>query len=703
MLAFLKRFLGLAGESGTEQSPSPSDPQAASNQYFRFLQDLQNAKRAGNWEVVASLARELLALTPEFVRESKQWYGDAPPNLPVFTDGARAFAITGDDAALEGLRALTAEIPELAEWQPAVQEALVDRDLVRKIRRLIADRTGIVQTDVKGAIGAEDGRKVATLLRQLEAGGELKRIRYRRTYVLGPPGADIPLPEDHPAQSDDEAHHGSASHDVTNAFDPGHQRRNALKARDVRLEDLTYIPLPRAPLRWEEKHKQSAGRAEAAESFELGENTPWEIRSVEKLSMDERPDTAYRKLAPHASGTFLVDDLGKAERFPETAAALLSVGRSGDVIAEAPLGWGLYRWQVNPMGTGIIAMDDGGIAHAYDRSIRRIFATRLAEAPEMPALMTRYDFDRASLKNHVRALALAPDGSRYLFTVVDCGHVLGADGSPGWALQLPKQEGWERVASVSRHAGTSAQVHEAMRILELGLPIAVDDVRRSYRRLAKEWHPDVNGDSKEAEERFKEIANAAELLSGLELSSLAPDVERAVYRQVGHETTFEVEGMKFSLQFSMQASEKQASDWIYAASFAHDGGVFFGGYSGRVLRTDPRGTPIRAYDIGAVPRRIADTGDYLYLLTDTRLYILQNERLVRLLDIFEEGELVVGQTGFGLLEKKRFRWFTEEGDLVGSVLTNNPIRRVHSTPTGLVVETRQRRAEIAGAPVWWED
>lgn len=703
MLDFLKRLLGLGGDSGSGYSRPRSEARTASNRYFDLLQELQNAKRDQNWEKGAAIARELLDVTPKFVRESKQSYGDVPPNLPLFTDGARALAMTGDDVALENLRALTHEIPALAEWRPAAEEALVDRDLVSNIRRLVAKRAGILQTDVKEAIGAEDGRKLATLLRQLEEGGELQRIRYKRTYVLGPPGADVPLPEDHPAHSAEDADSGSTTHEVATTFDSDHQRRKALKAREVRLDDLTYIPLPRAPLKWEGKHKKSAGRTEAEDMFELGEKTLWKIRSVDKLPMEERPDTAYRKLAPHAAGTFLIDDLGKAQRFPNAPAALLSVGQSGDIMAEASLGWGLYRWQVNPMGSGFIAMDDKGVAHAYDHQMRRLFATSLAEAPEMPELMARYDFDRSSLKNHTRTVALAPDGSHYLFTVVDCGYVIEADGSPAWALQLPKQEGWERVATVSRHAGTSAQVHQAMRILELRPPVALEDVRRSYRRLAKEWHPDVNRGSEEAEERFKAISNAAELLSGLELSSLAPDVERPVYRQVDHETTFEVEGMQVSIQVSMQTSEKQASDWMYAASFAHDGGAFFAGYSGRVVRTDPRGAPLRAYDIGAVPRRIVDTGDYLYFLTDTRLYILRDEGLVRLLDVFEEGELVLGQTGFGLLEKKRFRWFTEEGDLVGSVLTNNPIRRVHSTPTGLVVETRQRRAEIAGAPVWWED
>jgi curved DNA-binding protein CbpA len=40
-----------------------------------------------------------------------------------------------------------------------------------------------------------------------------------------------------------------------------------------------------------------------------------------------------------------------------------------------------------------------------------------------------------------------------------------------------------------------------------------DDVRKAYRRLAREHHPDANADDPEAEERFKEIQQAYEVLS----------------------------------------------------------------------------------------------------------------------------------------------------------------------------------------------
>ena len=44
----------------------------------------------------------------------------------------------------------------------------------------------------------------------------------------------------------------------------------------------------------------------------------------------------------------------------------------------------------------------------------------------------------------------------------------------------------------------------------LGVPrdASDDDIKKAYRRLAMQWHPDRNGGSKEAEEKFKTITEA---------------------------------------------------------------------------------------------------------------------------------------------------------------------------------------------------
>ena len=44
-----------------------------------------------------------------------------------------------------------------------------------------------------------------------------------------------------------------------------------------------------------------------------------------------------------------------------------------------------------------------------------------------------------------------------------------------------------------------------------------DEIKQSYRKLAMQFHPDRNGGSKEAEEKFKEITEAYDVLRDLRL------------------------------------------------------------------------------------------------------------------------------------------------------------------------------------------
>ena len=52
-----------------------------------------------------------------------------------------------------------------------------------------------------------------------------------------------------------------------------------------------------------------------------------------------------------------------------------------------------------------------------------------------------------------------------------------------------------------------------------------DDIKKSYRKLAMQWHPDRNNGSKESEERFKQITEAYDVLRD-------PN-KRAVYDRYG--------------------------------------------------------------------------------------------------------------------------------------------------------------------------
>src|SRR3972149_6563047 len=63
----------------------------------------------------------------------------------------------------------------------------------------------------------------------------------------------------------------------------------------------------------------------------------------------------------------------------------------------------------------------------------------------------------------------------------------------------------------------------------LGIPrdASRDEIKKAYRKLALQYHPDRNPGNKQAEEKFKEAAEAYEVLSN--------DEKRRRYNQFGHE------------------------------------------------------------------------------------------------------------------------------------------------------------------------
>lgn len=104
----------------------------------------------------------------------------------------------------------------------------------------------------------------------------------------------------------------------------------------------------------------------------------------------------------------------------------------------------------------------------------------------------------------------------------------------------------------------------------LGVPrdASDDDIKKSYRRLAMQWHPDKNGGAKEAEEKFKEITEAYDVLRDPQ--------KRAAYDRYGEA------GLRGASQAQYEHVDLAEALNIFMRDFG--GGAFgdlFGGQGGR--------------------------------------------------------------------------------------------------------------------------
>jgi hypothetical protein len=654
--------------------------------YYDTMSKMQGAISRDDYGAAGRLTRQNLSQIPAWVKQTQKEYGSFDiGSIPALEHGGKVLAFLGDDDGLAEMRRVVDVTPELGPWLEMMARHEEDRRLFASILAAVEITPGCLQTDLKGLLGEADGHRIGVLVSFCERAGKISRIRFGRSYKLMP--AALATVAEAPAKRPV----------------PPHKRDpTPPKLREIDISKLAYVPLPRAPLRWEE---EQTGRQRGEDScvgghFEI-RDARWSLLSVEKLPPSARPDPAFSHMHPRDSGLLLLDYLGKAQGFGPIKAAGPCYDRSGNVTAKAALNEGIYRVGIHPQGSGMIAMSRECVVHAYDDTLDPLFETALAEAPEIRAIRHRFDIADDELKNHVRSVALSQHADRYLFTVVDEAWCSGTDGRGLWGVKLPIKDGWTRVTTPSSRCGTSIEVDQALALMNLTLPLTPEQLKKRYRDLARQWHPDLNPLDPQAGEKMTALNAAAEVLTGIDAATL-PRFAGATFMRELDRKEISVAGLGMTMTIGLVVSERFASDWIYAAGFASgSNSVYLAGYSGRVVLVDEGGTAVRVYDIGAVPRRIVDTGRYLYLLTDTRLYILREDALHALIDVFDGGELIVAQTGIGILQKKCLRWYSADGTYLGSILAKDPIRRVYCAGERVIVETRQQRATIEGTPNWW--
>ena len=98
-----------------------------------------------------------------------------------------------------------------------------------------------------------------------------------------------------------------------------------------------------------------------------------------------------------------------------------------------------------------------------------------------------------------------------------------------WGVAMPLTEGWKRVVARTERFGVAREVEEALRLLDLSLPVSPADIKRRYRGLAKSYHPDRNPSNPRAAEKMKALNRAFEMLTGVDPNTLGLEESDVTY------------------------------------------------------------------------------------------------------------------------------------------------------------------------------
>ena len=126
-----------------------------------------------------------------------------------------------------------------------------------------------------------------------------------------------------------------------------------------------------------------------------------------------------------------------------------------------------------------------------------------------------------------------------------------------------------------------AEKRDYYEVLGVSKSASAEELKKAYRKLAKQYHPDLHPDDKECEAKFKEVNEAYEVLSNAD--------KRAKYDQFGH-AAFD----------SSMGGGGEAGGFGGFSGFGDMGDIFesfFGGFGGGSRRSSNPNAPRRGHDI----------------------------------------------------------------------------------------------------------
>lgn len=436
-------------------------------------------------------------------------------------------------------------------------------------------------------------------------------------------------------------------------------------------------------------------KKEPEPKFILVNENSWKISTVKKIPKKDRPDTSFKDHFFIQNGILSIDPKGRVKGF-ESFKSVLSITNTQGEINNKGLAHDIYRSYISPINPGFAFLSSDCVMHAYDINLEQVSIIDLTEFSQIKKFqdfMSTLD----DLKRFIRCVAVSPLMDKYLFTIVDEAWCIDKWGNTIWCLKSPLKKGITKFTTRAEKVAPKTEIEEALKFMGLSFPYNHEDVKIRHRELAKKYHPDLNPNDKHSKSKFQKLQSYYEYLTGSKPPQIQEEKVTAYYRDDSTYSKTEIPGIGV-LEMGMMYGGLAGVDWIYSASFSNKtDNAFIGTYSGRIIELDPYGNAINVFDIGNVPDSIIETEDSLYILTGTRLYIINDNKLSSLQDVFEQGKLLINQKGFGLLSNKKLQLFSNNGKKLLEVISKDPIRKISIEVDKLNIETRQDKAELIRA------
>lgn len=444
--------------------------------------------------------------------------------------------------------------------------------------------------------------------------------------------------------------------------------------------------------------------------FEMNMGLNWTLTRQQKLAKDERPDPGFDQMLPFHKGIFCCNRSGKAEGFVGAKAAVQVVDHIGRVTVERGFDDDLFQLSSHAEGGILCDLSFYGILRAFDTNIKLLWQMDLTERPELQKRGRELGLRDNEIFRWVKGAAVAPDGNHVLLAAIDQVWCLTSSGEVLWGLKCPAKKGWTEVVTQNIDV-VSEPVRSALGVFGLKPPLEISEVKACYRKLARQWHPDVAPDKADGGERMKAINQAYQVLTGADPEELLSELRQQVVRYrndssyENDQITIELKGRTVGLSIEMGAyvGAASAADWLAHVTFSGDGNRAYAvTSSGRVYEIDlVSGQALRLYDVATLPYFMHEVGGILYLGTATHLYVISHGRLLAAEPIPRTCKVVVGIDGMLLWDGKKLSWLSHEGQQLGGVTARDPIRRIRCSSAGWVLETRQHVGVLDGPPRWW--